>query len=242
VLARGLGLLDTFGPQDAELTLTEIAHRSGLPKPTTLRLLSQLVQWEALERVGNSYRLGMKMFLLGQRVPRHRTLREAALPYLEDLYEATHENIHLAVPDGVSTLFLEKVSGHDSMPIVSRVGGKLPAHCTATGKIFLAHGELAQFQRTVAFGLTRCTPRTIVAPGLLRRELERTAERGYGVNYEEVEVGVSAVAAPVVDGAGRVVAAVSVTGRSVGMDVARLAPAVRTAARGLTRELGRVAS
>jgi DNA-binding IclR family transcriptional regulator len=142
----------------------------------------------------------------------------------------------------VNTLFLEKVTGHDSMPIVSRVGGRLPAHCTATGKIFLAHGEAAQFQQTVTAGLARCTPRTIVAPGLLRRELERTAERGYGVNHEEVEIGVSAVAAPITDPSGRVVAAISVTGRSVGMDVARLAPAVRTAARGLTRELGRMVS
>jgi DNA-binding IclR family transcriptional regulator len=242
VLARGLALLDAFGPEDAELTLTEIAQRAGLPKPTALRLLGQLVQWGALERVGHTYRLGMKMFLLGQRVPQHRPLREAALPYLEDLYEATHENIHLAVPDGVNTLFLEKVTGHDSMPIVSRVGGRLPAHCTATGKIFLAHGEAAQFQQTVTAGLARCTPRTIVAPGLLRRELERTAERGYSVNHEEVEIGVSAVAAPITDPSGRVVAAISVTGRSVGMDVARLAPAVRTAARGLTRELGRMVS
>ena len=64
----------------------------------------------------------MKLFELGQRVPRRRDLREAALPYLQDLYESTHENIHLAVPDGAQTLFLEKVTGHRSTPVLSRVG------------------------------------------------------------------------------------------------------------------------
>jgi DNA-binding IclR family transcriptional regulator len=77
-----------------------LAERTGLPKPTAHRLLAELVAWGGLERTGRGYRLGMSLFVLGQRVPRHRELREAALPYLEDLYETTHENVHLAVPSG----------------------------------------------------------------------------------------------------------------------------------------------
>src|SRR6266516_5207327 len=100
VLARGLRLLDAFGSGDTTLTLTELAERTGLPKPTAYRLLSQLVAWGGLERDGCAYRIGMKLFVLGQRVPLQRRLRDAALPYLEDLYEATHENIHLSVLDG----------------------------------------------------------------------------------------------------------------------------------------------
>src|SRR5262245_36293516 len=125
VLARGLRLLEAYGPSDVELSLTELATRTGLSKPTAYRLLGELVKWGALERTDAGYRLGLRLFVIGHRAPRPRGLREAALPYLEDLYEATHENIHLAVLDGVHTLFLEKVSGHRSMPIVSRVGGRL---------------------------------------------------------------------------------------------------------------------
>jgi DNA-binding IclR family transcriptional regulator len=239
VLARGLRLLDAFGESDVDLTLTELAERTGLAKPTAYRLLAELVTWGGLERTGQGYRLGMSLFVLGQRVPRHRELREAALPYLEDLYEATHENIHLAVPVGNDTLFLERVSGRRSTPILSRVGGRLPAYCTATGKVFLAYGSPERLRQVVEAGLTRYTPRTIIMPGLLRQELARALERGYGVNREEAEIGVSAVAAPVFDHRRSVIAAISITGWAKHLDLERLAPAVRTAALGLSRELAR---
>ncbi|NKQ58902.1 IclR family transcriptional regulator [Amycolatopsis sp. K13G38] len=237
VLARGLLLLDAFTSLDTELTLAELSARTGLPKATAHRLAGQLVHWGGLERAGGAYRLSMKLFELGQRVPQRRDLREAALPYMQDLYESTHENIHLAVPDGAHTLFLEKVTGHRSTPIRSRVGARMPLHCTATGKLFLALGPPACFARVVAAGLTRQTPRTIVLPGLLRKELDRAQERGYGVQSEESEIGVAAVAAPVFDSGRRLLAAISITGSATRMDLDRLAPAVRTAASALTREL-----
>ncbi|MGH3585235.1 MAG: IclR family transcriptional regulator, partial [Pseudonocardia sp.] len=134
VLARGLRLLDAFGPTDTELSLTELAARTGLPKPTAYRLLRELRHWGGVEQTaGGGYRLGLHVFTLGQRVPWQRELRHLALPYLEDLYEATHENVHLAVLQGTDTFFLEKLTGHRSTPIISRIGSRLPAHCTATG-------------------------------------------------------------------------------------------------------------
>lgn len=239
VLARGLALLDAFGQTDVELTLAQLAARTGLPKPTAHRLAAELVAWGGLERTGTGYRLGMALFLLGQRVPRQRGLREAALPYLEDLYEATHENIHLTVFDATDTLFLEKVTGRRSMPIVSRVGGRLPAHCTASGKVFLALGPPAYLRRVVDDGLARLTPKTIILPGLLRQDLARTLDRGYGINREESETGVVAVAAPVHDHRRRVIAAVSIAGSAHRLDLERLAPAVRTAALSLSRVMAR---
>lgn len=239
VLARGLLLLDAFGASDAELTLAQLSARTGLPKPTAHRLAAELVTWGGLERTARGYRLGMTLFVLGQRVPVQRGLREAALPYLEDLYEATHENVHLTVYDSTGMLFLEKVTGRRSMPIVSRVGGRLPAHCTASGKVFLALGPPSYLRQVVDAGLTRMTPKTITMPGLLRRELDRTLERGYGINREESETGVAAVAAPVRDQARNVIAAVSIAGRAHRLDLERLAPAVQTAAFSLSREMTR---
>ncbi|HEY7594291.1 MAG TPA: IclR family transcriptional regulator [Actinophytocola sp.] len=239
VLARGLRVLDAFGPADVDLTLAQLAARTGLPKPTVHRLVGELVSWGGLERSDEGYRLGMALFVLGQRVPRQRGLREAALPYLEDLYEATHENIHLTVFDSTDTLFLEKVTGRRSMPIVSRVGGRLPAHCTASGKVFLALGPPAYLRRVVRDGLRRLTPKTIVLPGLLRQDLARTLDRGYGINREESETGVVAVAAPVRDRRSNVIAAISIAGSAHRLDLERLAPAVRTAALSLSRVLAR---
>nr|WP_028924886.1 IclR family transcriptional regulator [Pseudonocardia acaciae] len=238
VLARGLRLLDAFGPADTELSLAELSARTGLPKPTAYRLLRQLLAWGGVEQTpGGGYRLGLRLFTLGQQVPRQRELRRRALPYLEDLYEATHENVHLAVYHGTDTLFLEKLTGHRSTPIVSRPGSRLPGHCTATGKVFLALGPPERLHRTLDGGLSRLTPRTIVLAGMLRRELDRTRDRGYAVNVEESEIGVVAVAAPVLDGASRVIASISVTGGTHQIAVERLAPTICVAAKALSREL-----
>ncbi len=237
VLARGLLVLDAFGAADTDLTLAQLSARTGLPKATAHRMVAELVAGGWLERTEGGYRLGMKIFVLGQRAPKQRGLREAALPYLEDLYEVTHENVHLTVFDPPDTLFLEKVTGRRSMPIVSRVGGRLPAHCTASGKVFLALGPPSYLRNVVDGGLARLTPRTITMPGLLRQDLDRTLERGYGLNREESEPGVVAVAAPVHDHQRRVIAAVSIAGRAHRLDLERLAPAVTTAALSLSREM-----
>lgn len=238
VLARGLTLLDAFGA-DEELRLADLAARTGLPKPTTHRLLAELVAWGGVERTGTGYRLGTTLFRLGQRVTKHQRLRTAAMPYLEDLYESTRENVHLAVPDGVDTLFIEKLAGRASTPILSGVGGSLPGYCTATGKLFLAldGARMRALLSGASGGLRRFTVRTIVSPRRLYEDLSETADRGYGINLGESEDGVVAVAAPVRDATGEVIAAISVTGYVRRLDLRRLTPIVRTAARGLTARL-----
>ncbi|CAM2936761.1 IclR family transcriptional regulator [Saccharomonospora xinjiangensis] len=238
VLSRGLSLLDAFSSGEPELTLAEIAGRTGLPKPTAHRLLGDLVEWGAIEKSGpGHYRLATKLFWLGQLVPMHRVLRETALPHLERLHEISRENVHLAVPDSVYSLFVERVTGRDAVPLGIGVGARLPSHCTATGKVFLAWGGRERFRQLVNVGLTRFTPRTIVMPGLLHRDLARTKERGLGVTYEEAEAGVSAVAAPVHGRGGRVVAALSVTGRAQTLDLDRFGHAVRAAANAMSSAL-----
>ncbi|MEU6141750.1 IclR family transcriptional regulator [Streptomyces sp. NPDC047081] len=235
VLARGALLLRACGEADVALSLAELALRTGLPKPTAHRLVGELVRLGLVERTAEGgYRIGLGLFVLGQSAPTVRELRDAALPYLGDLYEATQENVHLAVPDGTDTLFLEKVTGRRATPIVSRTGGRLPAHCTATGKVFLAE-DPSPPRRT----LPRLTPRTLVLPGQLARDLALTRARGYGVNLEEAEVGVSAVAAPIYaqDHGPRPIAAISVTGGTRRLDVDRVGARVCAAARALTRKL-----
>ncbi|MEU9283495.1 IclR family transcriptional regulator [Streptomyces sp. NPDC048275] len=235
VLARGASLLRACGDCEGALSLAELALRTGLPKPTAHRLIGELVRLGLVERTPEGcYRIGLALFVLGQSAPSVRELRDAALPYLGDLHQETQENVHLAVPDGPDTLFLAKITGRRATPIVSRTGGRLPAHCTATGKVFLAH-DPGPPRRT----LPRLTPRTLVLPGQLARDLAATRARGYGVNLEEAEIGISAVAAPVYGherGPGPV-AAISVTGGTRRLDVDRIGARLCAAARALTRTL-----
>ena len=237
VLGRTMALLTAFRSGEEELTLAELARRAGIPKPTAHRLLAELATWNVVERTPGGHRLGMRLFELGQLAPRQRGLREAAAPFLADLFEATHETVHLAVPDGVDVVYVQKLPGRHGPRIDSRIGGRMPAYCTGVGKALLAFGPPERLAEVLAAGLVRRTPRTVVAPGLLRRELDRVRACGVAEEHEESTVGIACTAAPVLDASGQAVAAISITGWANRMDTARLAPAVRTAALGLSRVL-----
>ena len=238
VLERAMSILDAFGPDRTDLGVSELARRSGLAKSTTHRLVAEMVRLGLLEQAGTSVRLGMHLFELGQLVPRQRTLKEAALPFLEDLRQATHNNVHLAVLEGVEVVYLEILRVRDSQPLPSRVGGRMPAHATGVGKAILAFSPPDVVKARIDAGLTRRSPYTIIMPGPLGRELRGIAESGISYDRQESAVGIVCAAAPVFGPDGAVVAAMSVTGRPERLDIERMAPAVRTAALALTRHLG----
>ena len=112
MISKVVSLLDAFGPTTPELSLGDLARVTGLPVSTTYRLASELVEWGGLERADRSgYRIGMRLWELGALAPRGGTLRDVALPFMQDLYEATHENVHLAVRDGLEALYVDTISG-----------------------------------------------------------------------------------------------------------------------------------
>jgi DNA-binding IclR family transcriptional regulator len=240
VLGRAFTLLTAFRVGDAELTLAELCRRTGLPKATAHRLLAELADWDVVERTPTGLRLGMRLFELGQLAPHQRGLREAAAPFLADLFEATHETVHLAILDGGNppeVVYLHKLDATSGPKVPSRIGGRMPAHCTGVGKAMLAFSPRPVLEQVLAAGLTRRTPRTVIAPGLLDRELAAIREHGVAEEHEESTVGIACVAAPVLDADGRALAAISITGWANRMDTRRFASAVRTAALGLSRTL-----
>ena len=238
VTGRVFAILDAFAPGEARLTLTQISRRSGLAIATTHRLAAELVRHGGLEREpGGTYRVGTRMWEIGSLAPVRGGLRELAIPYMEDLYEATHGNVQLAVLQGLDALFLEKISGRELIHIVTRVGGRLPLHATGVGKVLLAHAPQEVFDAIVARGLDAITPSTIVDPERLRRSLDDVRRDGYAWTREEMTPGTLSVAAPVHGPSGSVVAALSIVVAASQRDVERLAPSVRTAARGLSRRV-----
>ena len=140
VISKVVSLLDAFTADQPELSLGDLARITGLPVSTTYRLASELVSWGGLERAesGTGYRIGMRLWELGALAPRAETLRELAQPFMQDLYAATGENVHLAVLDGLAALYVDTVSGRTAVPTRSRRGGRLPLHATGVGKILLA--------------------------------------------------------------------------------------------------------
>jgi IclR family acetate operon transcriptional repressor len=240
VLGRALTLLHCFGPQDGDLSLGELSRRTGIPKATVHRLVSELARWGVVERADQGVHLGMRLFELGQLAPRQRTLREAALPYLRDLHEATRETVHLAVLDegGLEVVYLEKVSGKRGPALPSRVGGRMPSYCTGVGKALLAFSPPSVIDAVLAAGLNRVTAFTIVVPGLLRRELAEVRRTRLSFEREESTPGVVCVASPLFGPDQRVIGAVSIAGWSHRLDTERVSAAVRTASVSISRELG----
>lgn len=242
VLGRAVALLDAFHGVREAATLSELTRRSGLPKSTAHRLLRELTVQGLVEHTADGFRIGIRLFELGQLAPRQRGLREAAAPFVSDLAEATHETVHLAVMHEGEVLYIDKREGRRGPELPSRVGGRMPPHCTAVGKALLAFSAPETVHELVSAGLVRRTARTTVAPLMLARELDQVRSTGVAYEHEESTVGVRCVACPVIGPGGSAVAALSVSGWSHRLAAARLAPAVRTAALGISRQLGGAAA
>ena len=236
VTSRALALLGAFDEHHRRLTLTELADRAGLPMPTAHRLVGELVAWGALARSATGeYAVGRRLWDIGLLAPVQTGLREVASPYLHDLYGATLATVHLAVRDGSSALYVDRLAGHASVPVVSSIGSRLPLHATGVGKVLLAHAPL-DVQHAVYADLPRITPYTITQPGLLRRQLARVLRDDYATTTEEMSLGGCSIAVPVRRGPD-VVAALGMVLPSL-KDRAKLVGALQVAARGIGRSLG----
>jgi DNA-binding IclR family transcriptional regulator len=238
--ARLAALLGAFAPGEEFLGVSELARRTGMPKSSAHRLTGHLVRECLLEREDGALRLGIRLFEIGQLAAARRGLVDAARPYLADLREATRNTVHLAVLEGTEVVYLDIVRGPDAPDapdLPSRIGGRFPAHATAVGKAILAHSPGPVLETVISAGLPRVGPRTLTAPGLLRRQLTKVCEDGIAYEREESGAGVICVASPVLDGSGPARAAVSISGWSNRVRAERVAPAVRTTALTLSRTL-----
>ena len=211
VLGKARLILEAFRIDDLDLSLSEISRRTGISKATVHRLAQELIDWGMLERSGTEYRLGMRAFELGSRVPRFRVLRDAVRPHMENLHRSTAETVHLAVLDGLEALYLEKIAGGPRATRPSRIAGRMPLHCTATGKIILAFSAATLLEELLARPLERLTPSTIVLPGLVREQVRKAHEAGHATESEETAIGYCSVAVPLFGGGGLLLAALSIT-------------------------------
>ena len=239
VTSRALAVLDAFDDRHPRLSLTDIARRSGLALSTAQRLVAELEEWQALaRRPDRRYEIGRRLWDLGLLAPVHRELREVALPFMQDVFAATRENVHLAVRDGTAALYVERISGHQAVPILSRAGSRLPLHATGVGKALLAHAP-HEVQEEVLAQLTPVTAHTVTDPARLRAQLDEVRRRGFARTTEEMTLGTSSLAVPVLDSGRSAVAAVGVVVAGARRDLTRLAPALTVAARAIARDMQR---
>lgn len=238
VTSRVITLLGAFSAEHRALTLSQLSRRANLPLTTTHRLVGELAAQGVLERDEQGrYRIGVRLWEIASLAPRAGGLREAAMPFLEDLFDATRENVQLAVLDGIDVLYVERMSARNAIPVVSRVGGRLPVHATAVGQVLLANSPVELQEQVLAGALVRLTDKTITSPRELRVLLAEVRRTGIAVADGQVDTQSLSVAAPVYGPDDTVVAGLSIVVPATGQGQL-FAPAVRSAARGISRALG----
>jgi DNA-binding IclR family transcriptional regulator len=238
-----LSILETLGTVHS-VGVTELARKLGLGKSSVYRLLATLVRRGYVEKnlQNDRYQLTYRLFAVGSPAADRFGLREAAHPVMERLAAETGETVNLGVLDGTRVVNLHKVESRHLLRMHMEVGGGVPAHATALGKVLLAALQPSDLtQRLGGQRLARLTRRTIGDRATLRRTLVRIRTQGFAIDDEECSLGLRCVAAPIRDHRGAVVAALSISGpsqRLPGQILPRLAENVQAAAQEVSRRLG----
>jgi len=235
VLFRAATILEAFKRAPTVLSLADLTTLTGLPKSTVHRLADQLLALGWLERVTGGYRVGVRLFEVGELAGRCNRIRDGALPCLRQLATHTKWVVHLAMLEGHEILYLDKIPGAQVV-VPSRAGARMPAYCTGLGKAMLAYESEHHIEMTIAAGLTRRTLNTLVSEQEFRTDLERVRQNGVACDHEESCQGIVCVAAPI-RGSGRAIAAISVTGFSREFRFREMEVAVRQTATNIWQNL-----
>jgi DNA-binding IclR family transcriptional regulator len=200
VLERAFEVLDCFTADEPILSAAEIAQRTGLALSSVHRLLAKLLAAGYVEKVRpQRYSVGLKLWKVGELSPALLELRETALPHMVPLYEATGENIQLAVVDGwtpgtARALYIARVVSVSSAATLTRIGGAFPLHTTGVGKALLAAQDREWLAEYIRGGLVKETQFSLTNGSDLVRDLEKARTRGYAVVREEMTLGTASVA------------------------------------------------
>jgi DNA-binding IclR family transcriptional regulator len=244
VLARAARVLEAFHHDRRVLTVAEIARRTGLPVPTAHRLVAQLLGVGFLEREeGHRFRIGLHLWEIAASGARALDLREAAMPYLEDIHAATRHHTQLTVLDGRDVLVVEWLRARESLEgVLLTAGRRMPAHAAAGGAVLLAHADPPTQDEVAAGPLARYNERTPTNPHELRRLWAHVRRHGYAVCDGFVHPRALSIAVPVTGQNGRPAAAIGVVVPTPTAQPMALVPALLTAARGIGRALRAPAS
>jgi DNA-binding IclR family transcriptional regulator len=242
-LTKVLRVLDAFSTVNRTLSLTDICRITGFPKSTTHRLLASMREAGLLDQDErrDHYRLGLKLFELGNIVLASMELHREARPFVDALTRQSGQAVHLAVFDGRRAIVIHRADASADKLASPTMIEQAPVHCTSVGKAILAHQPDPVITRIIDAGLLRFTETTVTDPAALRRELKTIRERGYAIDEGEHQPGLRCIGAPIRDRSGRVIAGISITGPAWRLpltEVEGVAKVVIYHAKGISSALG----
>ncbi len=222
---RALSIIQFISKEKEGLGVTELSSLLDINKSSVFKLLSTLVKHGFIEQdvETKKYRLGYKYLELSSILLESIDLRSEAKSFLKELEQLTNEVVHLVVYDQGEIVYIEKLEGNETLRTHSKIGRRAPIHCTSVGKVILAHlPEREMLALLDKYGLPQHTEHTIIDRDLFLEELKKVKDRGFAVEMEENEVGISCIAAPIFDHRGMIIAAVSISGPTIRMTNERL--------------------
>jgi IclR family transcriptional regulator, KDG regulon repressor len=211
---KALKVLQAFTEDRTELGVTQIAELLKSHKSSVSRILMTLMAEGFVEKspLTNKYRLGMKLVELGNRALSRFDLKDYASPYLEALAQKTNEIIHLSILDKSEILYIDKKGTGQVLTVATRIGGRNPAHACGMGKVLLSGLSQEELMKVLSTApLKQFTPTTVTEVPRLLKEFEKIRRQGFAIDNEESFPGIKCVAAPITDGRGNVIAAMSAT-------------------------------
>jgi IclR family transcriptional regulator, KDG regulon repressor len=244
VIDRAAQILDCFGFEHQELSVSEIGAKTNLHRSTAHRILMALEYNDLIQQnpENGKYRLGIKLFRLGHQAVSHLNLREICRPFLTRIMNETKETVHLAVLDEDQVLYLDKVEGPHALRMPSRVGRRIPTYCTSLGKAMLSCLDDQQVKNIFRNQVLRpYTANTLKTASQLLYDLRMIRKRGYSIDNEEIEIGLRCVGAPIKDYTGAMVGAISAAAPSArlsGQKIHTVGRLVVTTAEEISEKLG----
>lgn len=215
-VARALTVLQAVAAEPEGLSLTDIAQRVDLPKSTVSRLLATMERFAVVERLPDSkgIRIGEGIVSMAMQMPFRRYLSAVARPIIQCLAAEIGEAASICLPDGERVLFVDQVQSQHHVQVRDWTGSRFPMHSVSSGKLFMSEWVPAALDRYLSCPLERYTPRTVVEPDAVRKHLSEILETGVSWGVDELEIGLTAVSAPIRDPSRQIVAAVNLIGPS----------------------------
>jgi DNA-binding IclR family transcriptional regulator len=236
VASRLLRVLDAFSVERPELGLTDISRTTGLPPATAYRLLRELIEHGAVQRTAaGRYAVGLRLWEIGRLTPTVSRLDEVAMPYLQDLYQATHGSVHLAVSLGADAVYVSAINGHQPVRPLHPPGTRVSLASPGIGQVLLAYAPAELLHDVLADDAHRTGERLARSTYGLRQSLADI--RRYGLAVSRDGIGSFSAAAPVFRAQATIVAAVSVAVRAPS-DGCLVGNVLRCTAAEISRELG----
>lgn len=208
ILSKAFEILRAFTTKERVMTLTQLTEATGLSKSSVHRLLLRLMELGAIEQNPRGYKIGIDLLQIGAKTPA-AGLRDMAMSHLADLHLRTHQTVHLAVLRKFDIVYLTKLEAGDTLSALSGIGARLPANCSALGKVLLAYEDLAVLRENMPTSLSRMTPASLTDPAALIAELRQVRSRGIACEEGETQRSLACIASPVLV-SGVAVGAVSV--------------------------------